>query len=513
MSNEREMSRRKFLSNAGAAGATLAAGGMLTSDSAFAATAAPAKWDKETDVLVVGFGAGGSAAALEARAAGARVTILERMKAGGGALKNSGGIIYMGGGTALQKALGIEDTRDNMYKYLVTAVGDGANPELIGVYCDKSPELYDWLVAKGVKFKKTHLPGKFVVPPTDDGLVYSGNEEQEPYRSIAKPVPRGHKPEAPGFAGHAIFAPLKVAVEGSGAEVLYETLARRLVVNGQGRVVGIVATTRGKDRFIKARRAVVLTTGGFGANREMIAQHCPAYLRCGVLIGTDGDDGSGIHMGQAVGSDVRLMGQAIAYSPMYYPDESLVKGILVNDKGQRYVGEDQYGDWVGVLTTKCYPDSFFILDGAIMKGLPENARKDVKPVAQANTVTDLARALKIPVPLLQNTVDLYNQMAAAGEDIQYRKNRKYLQALATAPFYALDVSPKGIWFLTKGGLKINTKSQVLATSGKSIPGLYCAGTICSQIIAQHYPGSGTLIGQALTFGRIAGQQAAAERPV
>ena len=521
MSNTNKVaSRRKFLGGAVATGAAIAAGGMLTTDSAYAATGVPAKWDVETDVLVVGFGAGGSAATLEARAAGAKVTILERMKTGGGAITYSGGIIYMGGGTTLQKALGVEDTRDNMYNYLLAAVGDGANPELIGTFCDKSAELYDWLVAHGVKFKKTFLPGKYVVPATDDGLVYSGNEQQEPYKSIAIPAPRGHHAQAEGFSGHAIYAPLKAAVEASGAQVMYETLVKALVVNPKGRVVGVVATTKGVDKYIKAKRGVVLTTGGFGANKDMIAQHCPAYLRCGVFIGTDGDDGSGIRMGQSVGTDVRLLGDAIAYNAIYGPHESLVKGILVNDRGQRYVGEDNYGDWVGDLTAREYPRSFLIIDDAIMQGIPEEARKAVQPdapvngiVAQANSIAELASALKIPGPLLENTIKLYNDMSAAGEDIQFQKNKSYLQNLGTAPFYALDFSPKGIWFLTKGGLKINKKSQALDTNSKPVPGLYCAGTICSQIIAQHYPGSGTLNGQALTFGRIAGQNAAAEKPV
>jgi 3-oxo-5alpha-steroid 4-dehydrogenase len=225
-------------------------------------------------------------------------------------------------------------------------------------------------------------------------------------------------------------------------------------------------------------------------------------------------------MGQSVGTDVRLLGEAIAYNAIYGPHESLVKGILVNDRGQRYVGEDNYGDWVGDLTARHYPASYLIIDEKIMQGIPEDARKALQPdapvnglVAQADSVAELAKALKIPVPLLENTIKQYNEMSAAGEDIQFQKNAKYMQGISAGPFYALDFSPKGIWFVTKGGLKINKKSQALDPEGKPVPGLYCAGTICSQIIAQHYPGSGTLNGQALTFGRIAGQNVAAEKPI
>jgi len=481
--------RRQFLGAAFAGSATVTAGSMLIPAPLLAATGSPVHWDRETDVLIVGFGAGGSAAALEATAAGAKVLILERMQSAGGAMALSGGIVYMGGGTTLQKALGIQDTPDNMYNYLLAAVGDGANPELLRVYCDKSAELYDWLVSKGVKFKTSFISGKYVVAPTDDGLAFTGNEEQEPYRSIAKPVPRGHKAQAEGFAGHALFN------------------------NPEGRVIGVVADVGGKQLKIKANRAVVLTAGGFAANKAMMAQHCPAYVKCGVLIGTDGDDGSGIRLGQSVGADVRLMGEAIAYSPIYGAHEDLVQGILVNAKAQRYAGEDAYGDWIGGLTAREYPVSYLIVDGAVMKGLPADVAKALAPVATAGSVSELATALKMSPALLENTVKLYNQMCADGQDLQFQKAKKYLKPINMAPFYAFDFGPKDIWLVTKGGLKINPRSQVMGANGSPVPSLYAAGTIASQIIGQHYPGSGTLNGQALTFGRIAGQNAAAERPV
>ncbi len=217
-------------------------------------------------------------------------------------------------------------------------------------------------------------------------------------------------------------------------------------------------------------------------------------------------------MGQSVGSDVRLMGEAIAYSPIYGAHEDLVKGILVNDKAQRYAGEDAYGDWVGGLTAREYPVSYLIVDGAIMKGIPEDVSKALTPVATAGSVIDLAKALKISPALLENSVKLYNAMCADGQDLQFQKAKKYLKGLRVPPYYAFDFGPKDIWLVTKGGLKINTRSQIMGANGSPIPGLYGAGTIASQIIGQHYPGSGTLNGQALTFGRIAGQNAAAAKP-
>jgi 3-oxo-5alpha-steroid 4-dehydrogenase len=125
----------------------------------------------------------------------------------------------------------------------------------------------------------------------------------------------------------------------------------------------------------------------------------------------------------------------------------------------------------------------------------------------------LAQAIKLPEVLLEISLAEYNSMCEKGEDLHFKKQSKYLSGIKVAPFYALNYSANGIWYIPKGGLKINTRAQALDPLGKPVAGLYCAGTVCSQVVAQHYPGSGTLNGQALTFGRIAGQNAAAEQAV
>ena len=290
-------------------------------------------------------------------------------------------------------------------------------------------------------------------------------------------------------------------------------MAEQLIVNGRGRVVGVSVSVGESQQYIKARRAVVLTSGGFGANKEMMAQHCPAFLRCGVFIGTEGDDGSGIKMGQSVGVDTRLMGESIAYLPVYYPYENLAKGILVNNKGQRYAGEDQYGDPVGVLTARDFPDSWVVIDQGIMDELPDNAIEKLNVSGKASSVEELARIMKIPSLLLGNTVAEYNNMCEQGEDLQFKKNKKYLSGIKKPPFYALNYSADVIWYIPKGGLKVNAQAQAIDPKGNPVPGLYCAGSVANQVVGQYYPGSGTLNGQALIFGRIAGQNSAAEKTV
>jgi 3-oxo-5alpha-steroid 4-dehydrogenase len=511
---ENKLSRRTFLKGAAVGTVAVASAGALAGCGASAGgSSLPKKWDKEADLVVVGYGGAGAAATIEATKAGASVIVLERMPIDGGSTAICGGIALFGGGTALQKACGFEETRDDFYNYVFNAAGDGADPDIIGVFCDKSVETYDWLVSLGVPFKQSFLPGKYVIPPTDDGLAFTGNEEQARFASIVTPCPHGHHAQAAGASGPAWWPPIQAAVKATGAEVLYETSATRLLTNDEGRVVGVVAESEGAEIFIKASKAVMLSAGGFAENKEMLAQHAPAYLRCGAGIGTKGDDGAGIKMGQSVGADVRMLGQALAYTAIYGTyQEPLVKGILVDDKAQRFLGEDNYGEWTGDAIVLDHPVSYLIFDDAILKEVPEAGQAAIQPVAQADTLAELATALGIDPALLESTVATYNAFAAEGKDPIYQKKDKYVQPIATPPYYATGFLAGMVGFLTTGGLRTDTLARVLDPAGQPIAGLYSAGRNAFGVIAQHYPGSGTSVADAFIFGRIAGQDAAALEP-
>lgn len=531
---ESKISRRKFLKDATMVTVSgLAAGVMVgcTSPSALATSAPeadptatpcptpepltvlPEKWDKETDIVIVGFGGAGAAAALEATKAGAKVTILERMKAGGGSTAICGGIVYMGGGTPLQKATGFDDTRDDMFNYLMAATGEGADPELVGVLCDKSLELYDWLEQLGVGFKQSFLPGKFAAVPTEDGLAYSGNESHPEFTAVAKDVPRGHHAPGAGNSGYIIFEKLKAAVDASGAEVLYETLAKKLIVDLDGSVVGVVVDVAGVEQVIKASKAVILTAGSYGYNEEMIRQHNPAWLAATSITGTPGDDGSGIRMGQAVGADVSHIGAITGFGNPYMYDPNFINGIFVNKYGRRFVNEDAYGSRVGVRVVERFPVSYIVVDSGVWEKVNEKMRGYLeKLTVSAGSVAELAATIGVPAVTLESTLRDYNAMVAAGEDIEHQKGKDYLVPLTKAPFYAISWGSVMVPRMVMGGLKANTSSQVVDTHDNPIPHLYAAGANTSGIISRYYPGSGVAVAQALTFGRIAGVNAAAEKP-
>jgi 3-oxo-5alpha-steroid 4-dehydrogenase len=177
------------------------------------------RWDDEVDVLVVGLGAAGAAAALEASRAGAATLVLERAGGGGGTSAMSGGVLYMGGGTALQRACGFEDSADAMFDYLMASCGLAPDEAKIRRYCEGSVEHYEWIVAQGVPFKQTFYHGCSGEPPTDDGLVWSGAENVHPFRDQARPAPRGHVPQMTYQTGPLLMRQLCAAVDASPARV------------------------------------------------------------------------------------------------------------------------------------------------------------------------------------------------------------------------------------------------------------------------------------------------------
>ena len=192
------------------------------------------------DVVVIGFGIAGGSAALEAARAGVRVLLLERAAVHGGTTCMAGGHFYLGGGTAVQQATGHEDSAEEMYKYLVAASKEPEHDK-IRAYCEGSVEHFGWLESLGFEFERSYFPGKAVIQPGTEGLMFTGNEKVWPFRDQAKPAPRGHKVPVPGDTGGAklVMDLLRDRVEEAGVEVRYETGAASLVTDSSGAVVGL----------------------------------------------------------------------------------------------------------------------------------------------------------------------------------------------------------------------------------------------------------------------------------
>ncbi len=465
-----------------------------------------AKWDMEADVVVVGLGAAGGSAAIEAARAGADVLILERAAAGGGTTADSGGLIYFGGGTPVQKACGFDDTPEEMFKHLMQASG-GANQEKIRLYCEQSIEHFEWFVGLGFEFKGSFYPHKAPVQETDDGLIYSGNEAAFPFSENAKPAPRGHKPKTEGDAGGLIMQKIIAGVSQAGAKTVANALCLTLVTAEDGRVVGVVAEIDKEEKLVRANRGVILAAGGFIKNKEMLAKHAPQLLQSNYPLATDGDDGRGILMGMGAGGSAVHMGEGFVSVP-FYPPSDHVKGILVNGQGQRFINEDAYhgrsGDFV---VNHQHGVAYLIVDDELYG--PTLAFHKI--VAVEETIEALEKAVGFPESALTTTVEFFNRHAANGEDPLFHKAAKYLRPLAAPPYSALNLSvgESIIPAFTLGGLETLPTGEVLTPNGRKVPGLYAAGRTTAGLphSASGYA-SGLSIADGSFFGRQAGRSAA-----
>ena len=176
-----------------------------------------ADWDVEADVVVVGFGAAGACAALEAAAAGCSVLVLDRFD-GGGATALSGGVVYAGGGTPQQRAAGVSDSAEAMFGYLRTEVGDAVPAATLREFCDGSVAMLAWLEGHGVQFEGSLCPDKTSYPTNRHYLYYSGSELSA--RDVAPPAPRGHRALGRGTSGGLLYDRLAAAVRGGGGQVI-----------------------------------------------------------------------------------------------------------------------------------------------------------------------------------------------------------------------------------------------------------------------------------------------------
>jgi 3-oxo-5alpha-steroid 4-dehydrogenase len=529
-----------------------------------------AQWDEEVDVAIVGFGGAGACAAIEAADNGAKVMVIDRFM-GGGASLESGGVIYAGGGTSHQKAAGVEDTPEEMYKYLSMETKGCVEDSTLKEFCDTSNETVMWLEKQNVPFEGSLCPYKTSYPTNKHRLYYSGNETVEQYSKSARPAPRGHvasgKKGLRAVAGPTFFKPLMDAALRKGAIPRPQTRVTRLIVDREGSVVGlegreipqgtvwsrlhrIFAASDAKvyrfiavlgslfrslteriekkqaiPRRIRARRGVILSAGGFIFNRRMVEHYAPNY-KDGLPLGTTGDDGSGIRLGESVGGVTGSMERVSAWR-FINPPLAWAQGIIVNGQGERYCDETVYGSFLGARMCEDQGGKAILI---IDKTLFKQALKQILPgkvmpfqlmaaasnmffnAKKGKTMEDLARVCNMSVEKLRASIDTYNDAAAGKSGDPLGKPHKYMHYLAEGPYYAMDVSADSKLYpcpmITFGGLMVEEKTGLVkGADGSTIPGLYAAGRTAVGIASNSYV-SGLSIADCVFSGRRAGRHAA-----
>jgi 3-oxo-5alpha-steroid 4-dehydrogenase len=479
------------------------------------------KFDINTDVLICGYGGAGAAAAVEASMTGAKVTILERASAGGGSTALSSCEMYLGGsgGTALQKDLGLEDSTENMLAYLREALGPYGDEEKMRCYAEGAASHFDWVESLGVPYKRAAFLERTVVPLGDESLLYTGNEKSHPFNRIAQPIPRGHVPSKVGDEGGKIFMDtIMQRLEKTGVEVINDCRILALLVDKNSRVRGVIAKRDNREIAIRATRGVVLTTGGFVMNDSMTRQYMPDIHQYAVPYGNTYDMGDGIQLGLAAGGQTLNMEQAFISFPLY-PPAKLTYGILLNQRGQRYINEDAYLARLAHYSCQQPEQKFYLL---VQEEDFESSHylERAKVVASGDCIAEVAAEAPFPIDILEQTVAYFNKHASNGEDPLFHKTAEWLKPLNKPPFALVEYSARemtavtspgtsGPLIFTLGGLKTLTTGEVINVNNEIILGLYAAGRVTAGLprTAKGYA-SGMSVGDATFFGRLAGRSVA-----
>jgi fumarate reductase flavoprotein subunit len=449
----------------------------------------PDKWDQDVDVVVVGAGGAGLAAAAIISTAGKRVVVLEKMPAIGGSSLICGGALSFAG-TDMQAAENIKDSKELLYKDLMS-VGENMNtPSLVQAYVDNQLETYEWLKQSGVKFKKI--------------VIASGMS-----------VPRAHYVAPPD-----VIKTLSDMAKAKDATILTGTAATRLVQDDKGQIRGVLAERGSRKLSYGARSGVILTSGGFSLNKELLAKFVPPMAKAKAIVGR-GSQGDGLKMAWACGADIRdtpYIKATFGFSPTAETISDSFSifyfgAIVVNKEGRRFVNESKSYKVLGdasLVQTDAVGIQILdsgVWDSAAQGPRPLSALQQKGFIYSAPTLKELAEKCGIAANALEETVREYNANVGKGVDPQF--GRVTLAAgygkpvkIEKPPFYAF---PSTACILgTYGGVLINDKTQVIDVFGNVIPGLYAAGEVVGGVHGVAYM-TGTAFGKALIFGRIAGK--------
>jgi succinate dehydrogenase/fumarate reductase flavoprotein subunit len=484
----------------------------------------PHKWDVEADVVVVGFGAAGVATAVTAHELGAEVVILEKAPEG-----QEGGNTRVAGQGYLNTS-----SADKAIAYLTALCGPYTVPEtMVKVWAEEMCKNNAWLQSLGgdpqehqhppVGIEFPDLPGSDCVHKFHDGPTYGYSYTWKLFERLVKerPIP-----------------------------ILYETPARELIQHDITReILGVRVQQGNRSITVKARKAVVLTCGGFENNQQMIRDYLPGVPYCHTS-GTPYNEGDGITMAMSVGADLWHMNNyagpsmalkvpevrtTFSMQALHYSKETPGGMIVVGPDARRFTDEKfktrhgkipVNGRWLP-LSTPC--PMFLIVDHTQFSAGPlydkhpshgwtqiierydwsENNSAELAKgwIKTADSLAALASAVGLDADTLVDTVNRWNRCCNAKHDADFGRTLM-LAPIIEKPFYAVELSPSML--NTQGGPRRNENGQIVRPDGTPIGRLYSAGELGS-IYSYLYQGTGN-IGECLAFGRVSGRNAAAETP-
>jgi 3-oxosteroid 1-dehydrogenase len=546
--------------------------------------------DPEFDLVVIGSGAAGMTAALTAAVRGLSTVVIEKTESFGGSTARSGGGVWIPGNSVLRRA-GISDTPEQAAAYLAHVAGPAVperlrsaflehGPAMLDLILDRTPVGFEWVPNYSDYYPEApggKAGGRSVEPALLDGNVLG--QELAHLRPPYLPAPAGITVTQANYRwmslgtshpravwttarvtgrmivtkarkrqllsmGQALAAGLRAGLARADVPVWLNTEMTGLVIENGG-VTGVRVMRDGEPLLVRARRGVLLASGGFERNAQMRERYQRAPIGTEWTVGSPGNTGEGIVAGEAAGGVLELMDDAwwgpsipLTGGPVFCLAERSLPGcIFVNAAGERFVNEAApYVDAVHTMYDKHTDDNphipcWMIADQRyrnryVFTGIPP--RKPLPrrwyrsgAVFKADSLTALADQIGMPGEGLVKTVEKFNDYARAGKDEDFGRgdsayDRYYgdpkckpnpnLAPLAQAPYYAIKIVPGDLG--TKGGLRTDERARVLRADGTAIQGLYAAGNTSAMVMGRSYAGPGATIGPAMTFGYLAALDAA-----
>jgi fumarate reductase flavoprotein subunit len=454
---------------------------------------------KEFDLLVIGAGIAGLTAATSAVEAGLAVGLVEKTGSIGGSSAMSGGWFAFAG-TAEQEARGIRDSLEEFRHDLLEVGAHRNDTALVDAYLENQLDTYAWLREHGTEFGEVEI-------------------------SSGQSVPRGHSTRI-----RDVLTSLHRHFRGQGGSTYFGHEARWLVRDSDGRVSGVEVDTADGPVVMRARRGVVITTGGFSRSREFLSVFAPEQL-AGIPYGGLGNTGDGLRMAWKFGAGLADM-SSISGTYGSHPETTdeqhelltsfYMGGIIVNSHGQRFIDESlDYKTLGSAVLTQPGAMAFQIFDapvraksrrGIALKDM--DTLEDLGHLFQAGTLEELAGITGIPAPDLIRTVERYNRAARgeAADDVgrtHLCTGVGELQPIETGPFYAYPA--KTLMTTTYGGLTITPRGEVTDVSGEVIEGLFAVGEVTGGFHGAAYM-TGTSLGKGAVFGRVTARHIASLDP-
>lgn len=441
----------------------------------------------EVDVVVVGAGGAGLAAAIRASQDGADVLVVEKQGIIGGATTRSGGKV-MAAGTDIQKEAGISDNDEMMYNYLKEIGGEYIDDVKLKAFTDNALDVYNWMIDLGVNVINVEPIHKSIEPNRVHNTLGGGGMTD-------------------GFGGN-ITVPLYEEYKDLDGDIVYNTTVNEIIMNDKQEAVGVVGVKSDGSKVTVHANAVIIATGGYAQNKEMVRSYETEFPFYVTSVPT-GNVGDGIKMVEKIGGQIEEYPATQTVFLDFNSGTGINEeaGLIVTMDGKRFVNEYSYQYHVGDALAKTgSTNGWYIATANDPTPTVQYAMTQDKTL-KAASIEELAQLMEVDAKVLQETIDRYNGFAKNQKDEDFGKPAEFLYPIEGEQYYALKLMPAVT--VTFGGIVIDENAQVLDQNNQPISNLFAAGeTAFPGLFGTEYPGCGVAISGSVYFGLVAGENAA-----